>query len=284
MSTDVTSPTFDDLSGLRPSNEAGSIRTYVRGLVARRDYIWYVAANELRSRQMNTVLGNLWHLLNPLLQMGVYYLVFGVIVGTDKGVDNFLTFLAAGIFTYQFTQKATMAGARSIVANIGILRSISFPRAVLPITSTLTQALETLPTLAVLFVVAVATGETPHVSWLLIPVIFAWQFVFNVGAAFAAARATTHFRDTEQILPFVFRLLFYMSGVIFSVETYIEEHGWRWLFELNPLYCFITIARWSVLRDDISTGVIVSAAAWTVGLFVVGFWWFRRGEEAYGRE
>jgi teichoic acid transport system permease protein len=271
-------------TGLRPANEAGSLSTYLHGLWARRDYVWYVAVNDLRSQQMNTVLGNLWHLLNPLLQIGVYYLIFGVIVGTDRGVDNMIGFLAVGVFTYQFSQRSTLAGARSIVTNLGLMRSISFPRALLPITSTMTQLFHAIPGIAVMLFVVLITGEQIRLAFLAVPFLFAVQFAFNVGAAFVAARATTQLRDIEQILPFVFRILFYMSGVIFNVESYIDENGWRWLFNLNPLYGFVSLMRWAVMDYPVDWGVLVSVPLWTIGLFTIGFWWFHRAEEAYGRD
>jgi teichoic acid transport system permease protein len=272
------------LAELRPANEAESLSEYARGIWRRRDYVRYVAVNELRSRKMNTVLGNLWHLLNPAIMISIYILIFGVVLGVDRGVDNFPVFLAAGVASYGFTQSSTMAGARSIVGNLGMLRSISFPRAMLPITSTTTQALATIPAVFVMLLFALATGEAPSLRWLAVPVIFVVQFFFNLGAAFVAARATTHLRDIQEILPFVFRILFFMSGVIFNVETYITSNGWRWLFTLNPLYDFVTLVRWAVLGSPVSPWVAVSGIGWTVGLLAFGFWWFHRAEATYGRD
>ncbi len=163
----MVSPALEtDLGTLHPANEAESLGSYLRGIWRRRDYVWYVAANEVRSQQMNTVLGNLWHLLNPLIQMGVYFLIFGVVLKTDRGVDNFLGFLACGIFIFQFTQRSTTAGARTIVKNLGLLRSMSFPRALLPLTSTTSLLLQTLPTILVMFVIALLTGEPVRWTWL----------------------------------------------------------------------------------------------------------------------
>ena len=104
---------------------------YLRSLLDRGDYMVYSALNELRSRQMTSLLGNLWHLLNPLLQIGVYFVVFGLILQVDRG-DNYLAFLSIGIFVFGFTQRSTMSGAGSIQNNKGLLNAFSFPRALLP--------------------------------------------------------------------------------------------------------------------------------------------------------
>ena len=87
---------------LKDVHEQSQLSSYLSGVWARRQYVWYQAASDLRGRQINTALGNLWHLLNPLLTVGTFYLVFGLVLGTDRGVDNFLLFLTVGIFFFQF--------------------------------------------------------------------------------------------------------------------------------------------------------------------------------------
>jgi teichoic acid transport system permease protein len=93
----------------------GSVRVYLRRLWERREYAWHVPRSDLRSQQMNTVLGNAWHLLNPILSIAVYYVIFGLVLQTDRGVTNFIAFLAVGVFVFQFTQKSTTSGSNSIV-------------------------------------------------------------------------------------------------------------------------------------------------------------------------
>ena len=232
---------------------------------------------------MTTVLGNLWHLLNPALQIAIYYVIFGVVLTVDRGVDNFILFLTVGVLVFQYTQKATTEGARSIVSNGGLIRSISFPRAVLPLTTTCTETLAMVPGLLVIAFVAAATGAEFSLRWFALVPVIALQLLFNTGAALVAARATTHLRDIEQILPFVFRLLFYASGIIFSVEEYTDSDV-RWLFYLNPLYCSVTASRWAVEGGTLEGWVIVSTLMWSFGLLVGGFFWFRAAEAAYGQQ
>lgn len=274
-----------DVAGLRDVHETQRLVPYVRALLVRRGYLWFVSLSELRNRQMASVLGNLWHLLNPLLQIAVYYLIFGVVLdNVNRGVDNYILFLTIGVFVFADTQRATTAGGASIVNNRGVLQAISFPRAMLPITSTLTETMATFPSVFVIYVVALTTGEDPHLRWLLLPVLIGLQFVFNLGTALIAARATTHFQDIQQILPFVFRILFYMSGVIFSVQTFASGKPYAWVFETNPIYAFVTLARWSILGGDFAWSWLLAAGAWSIGILTCGFLWFRAAEEMYGRD
>jgi teichoic acid transport system permease protein len=256
---------------------------YFRSVWNRRDYMMYSASNELRSRQMTSLLGNLWHLLNPMLQIGVYFLVFGVVLDVNRG-ENYFTFLSIGIFVFGFTQRSTMSGASSIANNKGLLNAFSFPRALLPVTSTLTEAMATISPIVVVYAVAIATGVPPSWRWLALLPLLGVQLLFNFGAALLSARVTSSVSDVTQLLPFVFRILLYVSGVLFDVSLYAEGKGYEWLFELNPIYGIVTLARWAILGGELRVDLFVTFLAWTVAVAVVGLAWFRAGEGTYGRE
>ena len=256
---------------------------YLRSVWARRGYMFSVPVSDFRSENLDTVLGNVWHVLNPLMQVGVYFLVFSVILETDRGLDNFLTFLAVGVFTYHFTQRSTTKGARAIVSNDGLIRSIGFPRVILPIACVLGEGLAYLPAGVVMFVVAVATGVDPSPCWALLPVVIFVQVLLNFGLAFITARLTTMFRDFENMLPFILRIVFYMSGILYAIENKIDSPTLRRLFDFNPVYAVVSLARSAVFGVAAPAVLWASACGWAVVLFVAGFFFFKAGESSYGR-
>ncbi|TDT17313.1 teichoic acid transport system permease protein [Ilumatobacter fluminis] len=273
------------LPELHDAHASARLPVYLREIVQRRSYMWHVATNELRHRQITSVLGNVWHLLNPALSIGVYYLIFGVILKSDRGVDNFILFLTVGLFVFQFTQKGTMSGAKSIVTNKGVIKAVRFPRAMLPMSTTLTESLAFVPNFVVIVFVAVVTNEPPSIRWLAVVPLFAVQVFFTLGAAMIAARLANHFVDTIQLLPFFFRLLLYASGVLFSVDAYVaSDSAYRYLFTANPMYSFITLQRWAIMGGTFRSDQLVYAILWALAIVFVGFVWFRRGEERYGRD
>lgn len=259
-----------------------SVADYLRALWRRRQFAVAIAVGEVRSQHMNTALGNLWLVLNPLLQMGVYFLVFGVILGTDRGVDNFLAFLAVGVFLYHYTQRSIMAGAKSILKNQGLIRSIQFPRAVLPLATVMAHALSFLPAAAVMIFIALATGESVHWTWLMLVPLFVVQTVFNIGMAFITARMTDRFPDMLNVLPFVFRLIFYVSGVLFLASRHLTAETLVW-FRLNPVYATISTGRGIILDGTLDGALWLSVVGWAIFALVVGFFVFRAGEQDYGR-
>lgn len=263
--------------------EKTPLPVYLRALWQRRDFAVTVPLGELRAQHMDTVLGNLWHLLNPVLLVAVYFTVFGLLLDTSRGVDNFLAFLAVGVFVYQYSQRTTIAAAKSLPANEGLIRSIQFPRALLPASTVIGQTLAFIPAMAVMLIVAAATGEQPSVRWLLLGPIFLLQVAFNLGVALMVARLADSFRDVQNVLPFVFRLLFYLSGVLYLVDAWVGDPLLRRLFNANPLYAFVTLARSPILGDPVSPELWVSASLWTGVVLPVGFAFFRAGEQRYGR-
>ena len=269
-----------ELTDARATERLGS---YIATTWQRREYMWYVARQEMRSRQINSFLGNLWHLLNPLLQISVFFLFFGLVLDTTRGVDNFLAYLSIGVFVYGYSQKCAMTGAKSLVKYRGLIQIVAFPRATLPLTTTLTEALATLPAYAVMLIMTAVTGEPPQWSWLLVIPFFALQTGFGAGLAFITARATSHVPDVQQVLPFLFRLGFYFSGVLFNVNAYVEGKSYELLFRLNPFYCFLEIYRGALIEtSSVDWELFWIASGWTVALLCGGFWWFRRAEDSYG--
>jgi teichoic acid transport system permease protein len=283
MATNRVSPKAMRRAGLRNVSEQQHFEDYVSDVWDRREFAVAVPLGQLRAQHMDTLLGNLWHVVNPLLIMGVYYVLFGVILGTSKGVPNFLAFLAVGVFTFHYTQRTVSAGAMSVFGNAGLIRAIYFPRAILPLQTVILQTVAFLPAIVTMLLVTMLNGVMPRPAWLLLIPVFVVQGLFNLGWTFVVARAGDTYRDLTNVLPHFFRVLIYMSGAMYSVERFINSPLTRRLFELNPMYSFLSLARGAVLGTPTTIGMYLSVGAWTTLALVGGFIYFRAGEHAYGR-
>ena len=274
--TEGESPPLIDLTA-PPSTLA-----YLREAWRRREFAIVVPAQDLRAQNMDTALGQLWHLLNPALLVGVYFLIFGVVLETHRGVDNFLGFLIVGVVLFHLTQRVVQEAAISISQNLGLIRSIQFPRILLPAATVNGQTAAFLPALGLALVAVLASGERPSLRWLVLPVVLAAQFLFNFGAALLVATVGAKVTDLRQILPHLFRFLFYGSGVIFSVEAFVASPAWRQAFALNPIYDAITCARWCLLNETVDASVVWGLMVWCVAMPAVGFVVFHRSERRLG--
>ena len=277
-----TTSAASDTTRLLDLTAAPSSAEYLREAWRRREFAVVVPAQDLRAQNMDTAMGQLWHLLNPALLVGVYFFIFGVVLDTRRGVDNFLGFLIVGIVLFHLTQRVVQDAAVCITRNMGLLRSIQFPRILLPVATVNGQTFAFLPALGVALLALLATGERPTLRWLLLVVVLVAVYVFNLGTALLVARIGASVRDLQRLLPHLLRLLFYASGVIFSVEAFVTSEAWRQAFAINPLYDLITCARWCLLGTDVSSSVVVGLIVWCAVLPVVGFAAFRGAERSFG--
>jgi teichoic acid transport system permease protein len=263
------------LMGARPS-----IPRYVRQLWDRREFAMLVPLGDLRQRNMDTVLGSAWHVLNPLFQAGIYYLLFGILLDQRAAVANYPVWLIIGLFVFGFTQKSLQSSSRTIVSRVAMLRSLNFPAAILPIAMNISELLAHLPAIGVMLVFVLVSGIRPSVSWLLLVPLTLVQAMMNVGLSLIVARLTVHFRDLDHMLTHLVRMWFYFSGVLFAID--LAPVGWmRTLLTVNPPYVFISIARDALLEGRVDPARVGLAAAWATGLFVLGFLFFHRFEGRY---
>lgn len=278
MATHTTPP-------LRPVAAQEPLFTYLRQMWERRDFATALPMEEVRARHQDTLLGNLWHITNPLLTVGVYYLIFGVILNASRGVDNYLLWLTVGVFSYNLTSKTVLSGAQAITANEGLIRAVQFPRALLPVSVTFSHIITFWFELLMLAALSIVMGLYPNPRWLAIPLFVVIQSGFNLGAAMIVARLNDGFRDVAQIVPFLFRLGVYASGVMFPLDAITSKlHGLPLLLmEINPFASYLALYRWSFLGLPLSGRQFGIAVTWSLVTLIWGFRFFRRAELRFGR-
>ncbi|MGN6607006.1 MAG: ABC transporter permease [Jatrophihabitans sp.] len=282
LNLDTAEPPYP---GLERAGARLPIDEYTRRIWQRR---WFTAAYASASNAAGyegSFLGQSWQLLTPLLNIAVYYLIFGVLLHTNQGIHNFIGFLSVGIFVFGFTTGALNAGARSITANLGLVRALQFPRAVLPLSTTLVQLQQLINSMVVLIPILLLSGEQLSWRWLLLAPAIGLQTMFNLGLTFAAARMGAKVPDTAQVLPFVSRVWMYLSGVMYSVHAVTASHA-PWVASVltnNPGYIYLALARNAVLSGSpVPATTWLWAIAWSVGTLAVAYLYFWRGEEEYG--
>jgi teichoic acid transport system permease protein len=221
------------------------------------------------------------------LSVAVYYLVFGVMLDVSRGIDNYVLWLMIGVFTFNLTSRCVLGGATAISSNQGLMRAIRFPRALLPVSVIIQRLLTFGFELAVLGAVALLTGEGITWRWLALPFVIAVHSALNLGGAFYAARLNDSFRDIQQIIPFLFRLLMYVSGVMFPLDQYLTSEKTGELIPrligLNPLVGMINLYRWVLMGTPLVAGEVVKVLVISALILMSGFWYFRLAESRYGR-
>jgi teichoic acid transport system permease protein len=272
--------------GLHRAGARLPIVAYTRQLWQRRHFITAFSTASNAVGYSRSFLGQAWQLLTPLLSVGVYYLVFGVLLSTRRGVHNFIGFLSVGIFVFGFCSVSVMSGARAITGNLALTRALHFPRAVLPISTTLVALQQLLYSMIILGPIVVITGEPLSWRWLELVPGLALQSMFCLGLAFILARIGARVPDTSQLLPFAIRVWLYTSGILYSVKVFAKGHG-QWVkdaLQINPGAVFVNLDRHALLtHNPVSAFDWGLGIAWGLGMLVVGYVIFWQGEEEYGR-
>ena len=276
-------------TGIRPHFGA-----YVRDLWKRRSFISVLATSKASAQNQNTYLGQVWALLSPTINAFVYVLIFGFILQVGRaGIENTIAFIVVGVFMFRFFERSVMAGAHSLNKNMNLVRSVHFPRAVLPIAGVAAELAVLGPAVVVMILISYASGFLPIAGvvtikwdWLLLVPAIGLLWVFSTGCAFISARLVANTPDLDNLLPHLLRILMYCSGVIFSIDRYVGDFSWGWMMAYQPVAVYLYLCR-SVLLDEpayqpdpMMWGL---GLVWAVIFFIIGFIMFWRGEETYGR-
>jgi teichoic acid transport system permease protein len=275
--------------GLSAAGALPSLPAYARQLWSYRHFIASYANAKVSSALGSTRLGMFWQVLTPLFNAAVYYVIFGVILNTKGGVDNFIPYLCTGVFIFGFTQSVVQAGVGAISGNLSLIRALHFPRASLPLAIAMVEVRNLIASMSVLIIIVLATGEPVNFQWLLLLPALLLQSVFNAGLAMLVARLGSKLSDIKQLIPFIMRIWLYLSAVLYPVTRFTEHvHGWKLrLVEANPLLVFIELARHALLENVKLAGsprlLWAEAVCWTVVVGLGGFVYFWRGEKGYGR-
>ncbi|OIK27196.1 ABC transporter permease [Streptomyces malaysiense] len=277
--------------GLSVSGARPSLPEYVRQLWARRHFITAFATAKLTAQYSEAKLGQVWQVMTPLLNAAVYYFIFGVLLGTKKGVPDYIPFLVTGVFVWTFTQSSIQVGTRAISGNLGLVRALHFPRAALPISFCIQQLQQLLFSMAALVVILLCFGVPVSASWLLVIPALVLQFTFNAGVAMIMARWGAKTPDIAQLMPFILRTWMYVSGVMWSIDKLTKKdhlpHVVMVLLQTNPAAVYIDLMRFALIDSfhakQLPPHVWPIAVGWALLAGLGGFIYFWKSEETYGR-
>ena len=238
--------------GLTPSSARPGPGIYLKQLWQRRHFVLAFATARNIAMYSEARLGQVWQILTPLLNAAVYFLIFGVILDTRRGVPNFIAFLVTGIFIFNFTQRSFIIASRVINDTRELIRALHFPRACLPLGYIVIELQQMLISMVVLIVIVLATGEPITWYWLMVLPAIALQTLFNVGVGFILARIGAGVEDVSQLIPFIVRTWMYASGVMFfipALSTLYLHAKLSYLMQINPAAVYIALVRNSLLTS-----------------------------------
>ncbi len=209
---------------------------------------------QLRSKNNNNYLGMAWEVINPMIQLGIYWFVFGIGIRGGAGIDGvpFIYWLSTGLFVWFFFNTATIDGAKSIYSRLNLISKMKFPISVIPSFVILSAFYQHIILGAVLTVIFLISGQgipiqfiqLPYYMFALIALVFSLSLIFST--------LTTLVRDVQSALRSVIRMFLYLTPILWSTDRLPEElqKYVETVIMINPLYYIVEGYRSSFLGGE----------------------------------
>lgn len=251
----------------------------LRQMADYRELLRTLVSKDIRSRYKGSVLGFAWNFVIPLLQLFVFWLLFGIIVRVAPPGDYpFAVFLFTGLLPWNFFANSVMGGSMSIIGNSNLVKKIFFPLQILPTSVVFSQFISLLLGLIVLAAVVLAAGI--GFSWylVLLPIPLAVQIVICLGLAYFFSSANVFYRDVEHILGIIVMAWMYLTPILYPITILEDKPEWaQTAAYLNPMTGIITSYQKIILDHDFPDwGWLGYSAAVSAVIFVAGFAIFNR--------
>jgi ABC-type polysaccharide/polyol phosphate export permease len=252
---------------------------------------------DLKVRYRNSVLGVLWSLLNPLLLMSVFTLIFTVFNGQE--IRQYSVFFLVGLISWNFFSGSLLAGTQSIAANANLIKKVYFPREILPASTILSQFVNYLIALGVLivFIYTTGLGLTRHALW--VPVILVTQLIFTFGLTLLLGSLHVFYRDVIMILDVVLLAGFFLTPIFYPLSLYtnpltiagISLEPARVMRWINPMASIVDGYRtvlWGIDNDigpsAMAPDFIFRTTLTAVLVFIIGYTVFRRTQHLFSEK
>lgn len=204
-----------------------------------REFLKNSVSKDLRTRYRGSFFGFLWTFLNPLLMLIVYSILFSIVVRMN--VENYPVFLFCTLLSWNFFQSSILTSASVIVGSGNLIKKIYFPHEILPLSVVIGGLFNYLFGLIILIPALMIFGYYPNINYIYLPVVLIIQMILTLAISFLVSSLTVFFRDLEHILVILLNALFYLTPVLYPVDTVPEKI--QWIFNLNPVAILMSAYR-----------------------------------------
>lgn len=254
--------------------------------MAARELLYFLAWRDLKVRYKQTALGVVWAVLQPLVTMFVFTLVFHRLAKIDSGAADlpYPVFVYAGLLPWLLFQSSLTRASESIVAEARLITKVYFPRLLVPFSTVISALVDFLIAFVILLGLMWYYQVTPTWNILYLP-LFAFLAVLtalSVGLWLTALNA--RYRDVRYIVPFMVRIWMFLTPVAYPSARLIKQlpPDWAWLYQLNPLVGVVEGFRWALFGEmSVDGSTVLISTAVTMVLLLGGLWYFRRMERTF---
>jgi lipopolysaccharide transport system permease protein len=256
--------------------------------IVSKELLWNLVVKELKVRYKNSILGFLWALLNPLLMMIIFTIVFSVLMKGGMQIKHYPLFLLCGYLPWIFFNNSISESTTSITLNGSLINKVYFPREFLPISKILSSLVNFIFAIVVLIPFLLIFGM--HLDWTIIflPVVILLQLLFAIGLGLFFSSLNVFFRDVGNLIEILMMTWMFLTPLWYPVQLVIANAPkYLYLYLLNPMASFVVLYRYLLFNHDLPklvgySSMIVLLS--TIIVFFGGYFVFNKLEPEFAKE
>lgn len=244
-----------------------------RRFIHTRDLLRELVVRDIKIRYKGSLFGIAWLVINSLIQLSVFHLMFHSVLGST--ISNYPLYIFIGILSWSWFQTSLLQGVGTFTSNRELVRKPGFPVAILPITIVITHLIDFLLQLPVLFIFLIVSGIDLTVSFLVLPLIMAIQFSFNIAIIYLLAALQINYRDIRHLLSAILGVGFFLTPIFYDASIVNAEY--QSFYKLNPMVHLLNSYRSALLEGNFPDPLpLLFLVVLTIIIFPFVYWVFKR--------
>lgn len=246
-----------------------------------KELLYNLTAKELKLKYKNSALGFLWSFFNPLMMLIVYTFAFKFVMRIK--IPNFTVFVLAGLLPWTFFQASVQGSTTSIISNGALIKKVYFPREIIPLSMILSNFVNFLITLIVLFISLLIFRIKIGIYILLTPVILLLMLIFTIGLSLILSALNVVYRDISHFVEIVFMAWFYVTPIVYPMELIPNQY--KSILLLNPMTLVVESLRDVIMYDKLPDLLyIIGMIIYALGFVILSYFVFNKREKSFAED
>jgi lipopolysaccharide transport system permease protein len=244
-----------------------------------RDLFFFLAWRDIKALYAQTILGFLWAILQPGIQILIFTIVFGKVAKINTDGIPYLLFASVAIIPWTYMSQAMAASSQSLVSGQNMLGKVYFPRLIFPVIPILAKLVDFGISMVIILGVSLYYHVIPTWNLVFLPLFILLMISISLGIGMWSSAMAIRFRDVKIAMPFVVRMLMYTAPVVYSASSISEKS--RLIYSLNPIVSVIEGFRACLLGTPLEWHFLCPGMVTTLIIFVSGAFYFKRMERVF---
>jgi lipopolysaccharide transport system permease protein len=249
-------------------------------LWAYHELLWFLVWRDISVRYKQTILGSAWAVLQPLLLLAIFTVVFGKFAKIDSQGFPYPVFVFAGLIPWTMFSQGFPQAALSLINQQNLLTKVYFPRIFVPVAAALVFVVDMMYSLGLYALLLLYYRIVPSWTVILLPLLILLTLIATLGIGLSLSALTVFYRDFKNIVPFLTQIFMYVTPVIYPASIF-KQPLYRWILSLNPMFGLVTAYRAAILGLDWDWPSLAISVTSGICLFIFSVFYFHRTQRQF---